>query len=158
MTPSGSGRICANGSRGSPWSCNAEKTRLIEFGRFAAQDRKARGLGKPETFRFLGFTHVCGKTKAGRFKLKRATDSKRMRAKLRRAEERDASDVGISPIPEQGAGSPASCTGTTSITRCPSNIEALRAFRYQTRRHWCKALRRRSQRTTITWERMTAPR
>src|SRR6185437_14719471 len=61
---------------------NAEKTRLIRFGRFAAQQRKERGLGKPETFQFLGFTHICGKTKAGRFKLKRITDKKRMRAKL----------------------------------------------------------------------------
>ena len=63
---------------------NAEKTRLIEFGRFAARNRKARVLGKPETFQFLGFTHVCAKTrKSGRFKLKRITDSKRVRAKLR---------------------------------------------------------------------------
>ncbi len=62
---------------------NAEKTRLIEFGRHAARDRAARGLGKPETFRFLGFTHICGKTrKSGRFKLTRHTDSKRMRRKL----------------------------------------------------------------------------
>ncbi len=61
---------------------NADKTRLIRFGRFAAQQRKERGLGKPETFQFLGFTHICGKTKAGRFKLKRITDKKRMRAKL----------------------------------------------------------------------------
>ena len=62
---------------------NAEKTRLIEFGRHAARDRKARGLGKPETFQFLGFTHICGTTrKSGRFKLKRITDSKRVRAKL----------------------------------------------------------------------------
>src|SRR5439155_9083079 len=62
---------------------NAEKTRLIEFGRFAAQSRRARGLGRPETFRFLGFTHICAKTRTGRFKLKRITDSTRMRAKLR---------------------------------------------------------------------------
>ena len=61
---------------------NAEKTRLIEFGRNAVRDRKARGLGKPETFQFLGFTHICGKTrKSGRFKLKRITDSKRLRAR-----------------------------------------------------------------------------
>jgi hypothetical protein len=62
---------------------NAEKTRLIEFGRFAAERRAARGLGRPETFRFLGFTHVCAKTRKGRFKLKRITDSKRSQAKLR---------------------------------------------------------------------------
>src|SRR5450755_23111 len=60
-----------------------EKTRLIEFGRFAAERRAARGLGKPETFRFLGFTHACATTKTGRFKLKRITDSKRLAAKLR---------------------------------------------------------------------------
>ena len=60
----------------------AEKTRLIEFGRFAARDRQARGLGKPETFRFLGFTHICGKARSGRFQLKRITDSKRIPAKL----------------------------------------------------------------------------
>jgi RNA-directed DNA polymerase len=61
---------------------NAEKTRLIEFGRFAALDRQKRGLGKPETFTFLGFTHICAKTRNGRFKLKRITDAKRMHAKL----------------------------------------------------------------------------
>src|ERR671922_2450051 len=61
---------------------NAEKTRLIEFGRFAARDRERRGLGRPETFRFLGFTHICAKTKNGRFKVKRITDSKRLHAKL----------------------------------------------------------------------------
>ena len=63
---------------------NAEKTRLIEFGRFAAERRAARGLGKPETFRFLGFTHICGKARNGRFKLKRITDSKRVPTKLNR--------------------------------------------------------------------------
>ncbi len=61
---------------------NAEKTRLVRFGRFAAQQRAERGLGKPETFRFLGFTHICGKTRTGRFMLKRITDSKRSRVKL----------------------------------------------------------------------------
>ena len=60
-----------------------DKTRLIEFGRFAAQNRKKRGLAKPETFDFLGFTHVCGKTRDGRFWLRRITIKKRMRAKLK---------------------------------------------------------------------------
>ena len=62
MTPSGSWLIFATGSRSSALELNAEKTRLIEFGRFAARDRQARGLGKPETFSFLGFTHICAKT------------------------------------------------------------------------------------------------
>src|SRR5215471_354493 len=61
----------------------AEKTRLIEFGRFAAENRAARGLGKPETFDFLGFTHICGKTRSGHFALKRITVKKRMRTKLK---------------------------------------------------------------------------
>src|SRR5438876_700053 len=62
---------------------NAEKTRLIAFGRFAAQNRRRRGLGRPETFSFLGFTHMCGKTRAGRFALRRKTIARRMAAKLR---------------------------------------------------------------------------
>ena len=62
---------------------NAEKTRLVEFGRFAAENRRRRGLGRPETFSFLGFTHMCGKTRAGRFALRRKTIAKRMAAKLR---------------------------------------------------------------------------
>jgi RNA-directed DNA polymerase len=69
---------------------NEEKTRLIEFGRHAARDRQARGLGKPETFTFLGFTHICAKTRRGRFMLKRITDSKRMRAKLREVQDASA--------------------------------------------------------------------
>ncbi|MCA1694927.1 MAG: reverse transcriptase/maturase family protein [Actinobacteria bacterium] len=81
---------------------NAEKTRLIEFGRHAARDRAARGLGKPETFRFLGFTHICGKTrKSGRFKLTRHTDSKRVRRKLLAVNREMARRMHL-PIPEQG--------------------------------------------------------
>src|SRR5215213_7413328 len=81
---------------------NAEKTRLIEFGRHAARDRAARGLGKPETFRFLGFTHICGKTrKSGRFKLTRHTDSKRVRRKLLAVKREMAKRMHL-PIPEQG--------------------------------------------------------
>ena len=60
-----------------------DKTRLIEFGRYAARDRRARGDGKPETFDFLGFTHICAKTRNGRFRLKRVTIKKRMAGKLR---------------------------------------------------------------------------
>jgi RNA-directed DNA polymerase len=69
---------------------NATKTRLTEFGRYASERRSKRGLGKPETFGFLGFTHICAKTKTGRFKLKRVTQKKRMRAKLREVKAEDA--------------------------------------------------------------------
>ena len=79
----------------------AEKTRLIEFGRFAAQNRAARGLGKPETFQFLGFTHACAKTRKGRFMLKRVTESKRMRAKLHKVKDQTRRRMHL-PIPEQG--------------------------------------------------------
>jgi len=135
---------------------NAEKTRLIEFGRLAAGNRKARGLGKPETFQFLGFfTHACAKTrKSGRFKLKRITDSKRVRAKLR-AKRLDMRRRMHQPIPEQGRWLASVLRGHYQYYAVPDNIEALRAFRRQAARHWLMALRRRSQRTTLTWERMT---
>ena len=134
---------------------NAEKTRLIEFGRFAVERRAARGLGKPETFRFLGFTHACGKTrKAGRFKLKRITDSKRMRVKLR-ALKGDIERRRHQPIPEQGRWLANVLRGHYQYYAVPENIEALRAFRRQVVRHWLRALRRRSQRTTVTWKRMS---
>jgi RNA-directed DNA polymerase len=134
---------------------NAEKTRLIEFGRFAARDRQARGLGKPETFSFLGFTHICAKArKTGRFKLKRITDSKRTRAKLRevKTELRRRRHL---PIPEQGRWLASALRGHCNYYAVPDNSKALNAFRYQIIRHWHKALRRRSQRTTMTWARMT---
>jgi RNA-directed DNA polymerase len=132
----------------------AEKTRLIEFGRFAARDRQRRGLGKPETFRFLGFTHICWKTRTGRFKLKRITDSKRIPAKLAvlwgKIERRQHL-----PVDEQGRWLASALKGHYQYYAVPDNIEALNAFREQAVRYWCMALRRRSQRTTVTWERMS---
>jgi RNA-directed DNA polymerase len=133
---------------------NAEKTRLIEFGRYAAERRAARGLGKPETFRFLGFTHACGKTRKGRFKLKRITDSKRMRAKLC-ALKGEIERRRHLPVPEQGRWLASVLRGHYNYYAVPGNIEALRAFCRQTVRYWLRALRRRSQRTTVTWERMS---
>ena len=98
----------------------AEKTRLIEFGRFAARDRKQRGLGRPETFRFLGFTHICARSKSGRFKLKRITDSKRLQAKLRSVKA-ELMRRRHQPIPEQGEWlASASCVGTPTTTGCPT--------------------------------------
>jgi RNA-directed DNA polymerase len=134
---------------------NAEKTRLVEFGRHAAQRRAARGLGKPETFRFLGFTHVCAKTrKTGRFKLKRITDAKRVRTKLHalKGEMRQRMHL---PIPEQGRWLASVLRGHYQYYAVPDNSKALQAFRNELIRHWLRALRRRSQRTTMTWERMS---
>jgi hypothetical protein len=107
---------------------HAEKTRLIEFGRHAARNRAARGLGKPETFQFLGFTHVCGKRrKSGRFKLTRLTDAKRMRAKLL-AIKREMWKRMHHPIPEQGRWLARVLSGHYNYYAVPDNIEALSAF------------------------------
>jgi RNA-directed DNA polymerase len=129
----------------------ADKTRLIEFGRFAARDRAARGLGRPETFQFLGFTHICAKTRAGRFKL-RITDSKRRRAKLREVKAECRRRQHLS-IPEQGRWLGSVVRGHFAYYAVPDNSEALHAFRDKLVRHWLRALRRRSQRTRMTWKR-----
>ena len=96
-----------------------EKTRLIEFGRFAAQNRQNRGLPKPETFDFLGFTHACAKTrKTGRFALKRVTSKKRLRAKLREVKT-ELMQRRHDPSPSKDNGWRAWCEGTAITTRCP---------------------------------------
>jgi RNA-directed DNA polymerase len=131
-----------------------EKTRLIEFGRFAARDRKNRGLPKPETFDFLGFTHACGKTrKTGRFALKRVTSKKRLRAKLREVKA-ELMRRRHHPIPEQARWLASVVRGHSAYYAVPGNIDAVAAFHNQAARHWRRALRRRSQRTRLTWERM----
>ena len=132
---------------------SAEKTRLIEFGRFAARDRKARGLGKPETFDFLGFTHICAKTRKGRFKLKRVTSKKRMRSKLRevKTEMRRRRHL---PLPDQGRWLGRVLQGHFNYYAVPDNSEALRAFRHRVIRHWRRSLSRRSQRGHVTWRQM----
>ena len=130
-----------------------EKTRLIEFGRYAARNRKRRGLGKPETFQFLGFTHTCATARSGSFLVKRITDKKRMRAKLRavKAEMRQRAHQ---PIPEQGHWLASVLRGHYNYYAVPGNSQAISGFRDQVTRHWHKALRRRSQRTRLNWERM----
>jgi len=130
-----------------------DKTRLIEFGRHAARNRAARGQSKPETFDFLGFTHICARSKNGRFWLKRITISKRMRAKLR--EVKDQLKLRMhEPIPVQGRWLRSVLQGHFAYYAVPGNSDAVAAFRDHVTRHWFKALRRRSQRTRVTWERM----
>jgi group II intron reverse transcriptase/maturase len=130
-----------------------EKTRLIEFGRFAAQRRAERGLGRPETFVFLGFTHICAKTRAGRFTLTRITDSKRLRAKLHAVKRELRRRMHLS-IPMQGQWLGSVVRGHLAYFAVPGNIKAVDAFCDQATRHWFKALRRRSQRTSLNWPRM----
>lgn len=132
---------------------NAEKTRLIEFGRSAARNRKARGLGRPETFDFLGFTHCCAKSRSGGFMLRRTTIKKRMAAKLREVKTTLMRRRHL-PIPEQGAWLASVVRGHLAYYAVPTNIDAVVAFRTQATRHWYRALRRRSQRHRLDWTRM----
>jgi group II intron reverse transcriptase/maturase len=130
-----------------------EKTRLIEFGRFAARDRARRGQGKPETFDFLGFKHLCSKTKNGRFMLKRVTIAKRMRAKLREVKD-ELRRRRHHSIPDQGQWLGSVVRGHYAYYAVPGNSDSINAFYNQVTRHWFRSLRRRSQRTRVNWTRM----
>jgi RNA-directed DNA polymerase len=130
-----------------------DKTRLIEFGRFAARRRAGRGVGKPETFDFLGFTHICAETRNGRFMVKRITISKRMRAKLSEVKDQ-LKRRRHQPVPVQGQWLASVVRGHLAYYAVPSNSRAVKSFRTQVIRHWCKALRCRSQRHRLDWERM----
>ena len=130
-----------------------EKTRLIEFGRFAAQNRSQRGDDKPETFNFLGFTHICGHTHAnGRFTVKRKTIAKRLRDKLHEMRQTLMRWRHL-PIPQLGAWLKGVVQGYYNYHAVPGDFAALGAFRTQIARSWLHALRRRSQRHRLTWER-----
>ena len=130
-----------------------DKTRLIEFGRYAAANRQARGFGKPETFDFLGFTHIGAKTRAGRFWVRRITISKRMRAKLREVKDQLKARR-HQPVPEQGRWLGSVVRGHRAYYAVPGNRTAVATFRTQVTRYWHEALERRSQRTRIGWVRM----
>src|SRR5919204_2699132 len=131
-----------------------EKTRLIEFGRFAAERRQRRGLGKPETFNFLGFTFICGKTRAGKFQIKRKTRRDRMRAKLKMIKEEMWRRM-HQPIPVQGKWLGSVINGYFNYHAVPTNAHALHVFRHQVTDLWRRMLRRRSQKGRMTWVRMT---
>jgi group II intron reverse transcriptase/maturase len=130
-----------------------EKTRLIEFGRFAAPNRRTRGEGKPETFTFLGFSHICGRKRwSGGFIVKRKTAAKRLRAKLGEVKEA-LMRRRHEPIPQLAAWLRSVVRGYFNYHGVPGNTDSMESFRTATVRHWLKALRRRSQRHRMTWER-----
>ena len=132
---------------------HADKTRLIEFGLFAAENRKKRGEGKPATFDFLGFTHICGKTKSGRFTVLRHTMRKKMQRKL--AELKDELRKRMHhPVREVGKWLRSVLLGHYRYYGVPQNSRRLGAFRYHLLCHWKWTLCRRSQRHRTTWERM----
>jgi RNA-directed DNA polymerase len=130
-----------------------DKTRLIEFGRYAAEDRKKRGEGKPETFNFLGFTHICGRSrKRGYFTVYRKTMGKRMAAKLKEVHAKLRQRM-HAPTPETGKWLASVVRGYCQYHAVPDNEERLKAFRTELQRLWLRQLRRQSQRSKWTWER-----
>jgi hypothetical protein len=132
-----------------------DKTRLIEFGPFAAQNRREHGKGKPETFNFLGFTHICAtKRSNGRFTVLRQTIAKRLQAKLAEVKtelHRRMHDA----VPEVGKWLASVVDGHCRYYGVPMNTAALGTFRWEVIQRWYRVLCRRSQRGNITWERMS---
>jgi RNA-directed DNA polymerase len=135
-------------------SLHPDKTRLIEFGRHAAANREKRGCGKPETYTFLGFTFICGKSRKGRFLIRRKTRADRMRATLKRIKEELRWRMHES-IPEQGRWLGQVVRGYFAYHAVPTNRPALRSFLIGVTERWRHTLSRRSQRGKVTWERMT---
>jgi len=132
-----------------------EKTRLIEFGRFAESNQAKRGEGKPETFDFLGFTHICSRTRKGdRFTIRRKTIAVRLRAKIKGVREAIMRKR-HEPVPEQGAWLRSVVQGHFNYFAVPGNKKAIDAFRTEVIKAWLFALRRRSQKSmNLTWERI----
>src|SRR6266446_6365808 len=135
-------------------SLHPEKTRLIEFGRFAVERRAHRRLGKPETFNFLGFTFICGTSSGGQFQIKRKTRRDRMRAKLKEIKE-EMRQRRHHSIPEQGHWLRQVVTGFFAYHAVPTNIWSLGTFRFRIIDLWRRSLRRRSQKDGTTWRRIT---
>ena len=129
-----------------------EKTRRIEFGRWAERNRKKRGEGKPEPFDFLGFTHISGKNRKGNFTVKRKTIAKRMRAKLQDLKQKLAKRR-HDPIPETGGWLKSVVRGYFNYHAVPGNLDSLTRFRERLSRLWRHSLLRRSQKNGLSWER-----
>src|SRR6266700_222099 len=131
-----------------------EKTRLLEFGPYAIDQREWRGEGKPETFNFLGFTHICVKKRSnGRFTVLRQTIRKRLQTKLNEVKAELKRRM-HEPIPEQGKWLQAVVRGHVRYYGVPMNNSALWIFRFQVGRLWHRALSRRSQNGRVLWDRM----
>ena len=130
---------------------HADKTRLIEFGRYAAGRRSGRGEGKPETFNFLGFTHICGKTRQGWFQVKRKSVRKRVRAKLKEIKQQLRRRM-HDPVRDTGRWLGPVIRGWFNYHAVPDNCQTLQQFRTQVTRLWLQTLRRRSQRGRRRWD------
>ncbi len=130
------------------------KTRLVEFGRFAASNRTNRGNGKPETFDFLGFTHICGVTRRGKFRIRRKTIRKRLRRKLKEVKAELVRRM-HDPVEDVGGWLASVIRGFTNYHAVPGNMKAPREIYTQIGRLWLRVIRRRSQKARCrwTWER-----
>ena len=129
-----------------------EKTRLIEFGRYAVRNRRRRGEGKPKTFDFLGFTHCCGVTRKGWFKILRLTVKKRMRATLKAIREQLRRKM-HQAVPGVGKWLRSVVQGYFNYFAVPGNAYRLISFRSEVCRAWRRMLLRRSQRHCLSWQR-----
>ncbi len=127
-----------------------EKTRLIEFGRFAAERRTRRGEGQPETFNFLGFTHICGKTRKGAFTIHRQSIAKRLRAKLQEIKQQLRLKMHAKLL-AVGSWLRSVVQGWFNYHAVPGNYRSLDQFLTQAKRLWLHVLRRRSQRGQHRW-------
>ena len=127
-----------------------DKTRRIEFGRHAEENRRRRGEGKPETFDFLGFTHISGKNSLGRFMVRRTTIRKRMRAKLRQIKQQLRLRM-HDPVPQTGRWLQSVVQGHFNYYAVPGNLKSLGVFRDRLLALWWHTLRRRSQKHRISW-------
>jgi RNA-directed DNA polymerase len=134
-------------------SLHPGKTRLIEFGRYAADRRARAGLSKPETFNFLGFTHICGRSRRGKFLLHRRTRRDRMRTKLKEIKEELRRRM-HQPIPEQGKWLAQVVRGYFAYHAVPTNGMRIGAFRHHVENLWLRTLRRRSQKDHFPWDRI----
>ena len=132
---------------------NEDKTRLIRFGRFAAFNRAERGEGKPEAFTFLGFQHMCGKNRLGRFEVRRITDGKRRRKKLQELKQELRWRM-HAPIAKVGEWLRSVLRGYYQYHAVPRNLAILSRFRHQVARHWFRTLSQRSQRRP-TWQKLS---
>src|ERR1022692_3939146 len=132
-----------------------DKTRRIEFGRYAEENRKHRGEGKPETFDFLGFTHISGKNRLGRFTVRRKTIRKRMRAKLQEVKQQLRERM-HDPVRQTGQWLKSIVQGHFLYYAVPGNLDSLGVFRDRLVGHWWRTLRRRSQQHQISWKRTLA--
>jgi RNA-directed DNA polymerase len=134
-------------------SLHPDKTRLIVFGRYAAQNREKRGLGKPGTFTFLGFVLICGKSRRGDFQIRRKSRRDRMRTKLREVKE-GLRQRRHGSIPETGNWLGQIVAGYFAYHAVPTNSAAIGAFRYHVTVLWYRQLCRRSQKARLVWSRM----